>query len=77
MASKAKSQRFESEIEKFRGEANWKKAKELARQLSQKTPDLGWSQFKGFSSVSLSDNLTIITIFTDHFLVSLTLPSYQ
>ncbi|XP_067681303.1 tetratricopeptide repeat protein 7B-like [Haliotis asinina] len=41
MASKAKAQRFESEIEKYRGEANWTRTKELARQLSQKTPDLG------------------------------------
>ncbi|XP_041353542.1 tetratricopeptide repeat protein 7B-like isoform X2 [Gigantopelta aegis] len=40
MASKLKITRLESEIEKHRVDANWKRAVELAKQLVQKSPDL-------------------------------------
>ncbi|ESO87594.1 hypothetical protein LOTGIDRAFT_127587 [Lottia gigantea] len=40
MASKLKPARLESEIERCRVEANWKRALELAQQLGQKSPDM-------------------------------------
>ena len=43
MASKVKITRLESEIEKHRVDANWKKAVEISKQLGQKSPDLGCS----------------------------------
>ena len=42
MAGKAgKPGRLESDIEKYRGEANWPRVLDQAKQLSAKTPHLG------------------------------------
>lgn len=41
MATKTKLTRLESELEKSRAEENWKKAEELARQLSVKSTGQG------------------------------------
>ena len=41
MAAKEKPNRLESQIEKYRAEANWGKVQDLAKQLYTKQPKFG------------------------------------
>ena len=41
MSAKSKFQKVESDIEKHRNEANWKKATEAARSIEHKSAELG------------------------------------
>ena len=41
MAAKSRVARLESEIDKYRGDGNWAKVLDLARQLSTKSSHLG------------------------------------
>lgn len=70
MASRAKYNRVESEIDKHRVECNWKKSVELAKQWSAKSPELGIADdfhiqtFLGLVNCSPSPLLLGVAYFT-------------